>query len=208
MQELYYISGSSITSSLLLIKEDKTSNNWNDVNLIICGSLGEIIVTSGSKNVVSFPIYNTNIYYSDSSSSLYPPPIQTSFIPSSTLSWTFNFANLDPDYLVYDSPSYYISSSAFYYSASGSSATGSTTTLIVNTGLYDIALSSSFATFPSSYTSSISVYYNSLTTSIVPGILIYSISGSSNVPLSASLFLSASNSYTIAMFIQGTYGLS
>jgi len=205
MQNIYY-SGSGASSILTLIEENNTISTWSGSILIVCGSLGEIVVISGSQNLVSFPINNTNIFYGVNYQNSNIP--ETSSIEVfSTLSWTFGFANLDPDYLVYDSPTYYISSSGFYYTASGSSATGSLIEALLPTGSYNIVLSSSFAAFPSNYSASIAIY-NSTITSVPgsPGTLISSTSGST--PFSASLFLSASNSYTIAMFIQGTYGLS
>lgn len=222
MQSLYYNSGSGITSSLLLIKENGTPEVWTNntiTNLIISGALGEILAYSGSNIVVSFPIDNTNIYYgidyneilSPGSQPFAPPPVSSPPPPiAATTRWSFGFANIDPDMIFNDWPTYYISSSDggdFYYIASGSSATGSELIFINSTGSYEIAITSSNGTLPSYYTSSIQIY-NSTTGSTIPGIpgtLLYDLSGSSNVPLTASLFLSASNSYNIIMFIQGNY---
>ncbi len=205
MQNLYY-SGSGASSILTLVEENSNISTWNGSILTVCGSLGEIIITSGSQNVAVFPINNTNIFYGINYQN-FDTPVTFSAITYERLSWTFGFANLDPDYLVYDSPTYYISSGSFMYKASGSSATGSLIEALLPTGSYDIVLSSSFAVFPAYYTSSIAIY-DSTTTSVPgsPGTLISSTSGST--PFSASLFLSASKSYTIAMFIQGNYGLT
>jgi len=65
MQSLFYIPASS---SLILVPDPNTnsvlsSNNWIITDLIICGSLQEIIAVSGSKKISNFPINNTNLYY-------------------------------------------------------------------------------------------------------------------------------------------------
>jgi hypothetical protein len=223
MQNLYYNSGSGITSSLLLIKEDGTPEAWTGniiTNLIVSGTVGEIIAYSGSNKIVAFPIDNTNIYYGiDYTQILYntgafnPPPLPTSsFTPLSSLQAFFYLLDVDGDIPISDDAGYYISSSNLYTAISGSnayikppsagytSASGSIY-LSIPSGSYELG---TFLYLPFlTYTSYITIY--DVTTSSFAPTPIVQITGSINSSAAtASIFLSASHFYNAYLIISGT----
>jgi hypothetical protein len=104
-QDLFYI---AVSSSLTLIKENEDTYSWNDIsNLEISGSaydatisgsdfggtigIARIYAYSGSTLIVSFPLEDTNLYYTQ------PPPILPTFAPDtssfSNLNWNFSITN-------------------------------------------------------------------------------------------------------------------
>jgi len=106
MQSLYYYSGSLTGSNLYLIpnNDDYTQyNEYNITNLIVCSSLYQILVYSGSSLLFSFPIENTNLYYIPTTESFFPSspftfvdpnidfgfPPPTASVPSSSFNYIF-----------------------------------------------------------------------------------------------------------------------
>jgi len=99
MQSLYYYSGSLTGSNLYLIpnNDDYTQYNEYDItNLIVCSSLYQILIYSGSSLLFSVPIENTNLYYISTTESFYPlPPLPEPIPPlsplftSSSFNWDF-----------------------------------------------------------------------------------------------------------------------
>lgn len=104
-QDLFY---TAVSSSLTLIKENEDVYSWNDISrLEISGSAYDATISgsdfggtaatariyaySGSTLIVSFPLEDTNLYYTQ------PPPILPTFIPEtssfSNLNWNFNITN-------------------------------------------------------------------------------------------------------------------
>jgi len=104
-QDLFY---TAVSSSLTLIKENEDIYSWNNISsLEISGSaydatisgseFGGTVATariyaySGSTLIVSFPLEDTNLYYTQL------PPILPTFTPEtssfSNLNWNFNITN-------------------------------------------------------------------------------------------------------------------
>ena len=76
MQSIYYYSGSLTGSSLYLIPDN---NNYGEyyaydvTNLIVCSSLQQIMLYTGSNLLFAVPIENTNVYYIPTTESFFPP---------------------------------------------------------------------------------------------------------------------------------------
>jgi hypothetical protein len=194
MQELYY---SSASLSLQLIREDKSTTNFTVTNLIVCSSLYEIIAFTGSTQLVSFPIENTNLYYSNNI--IYPTssiPIPTSSV---SLLWNVQFtqntlsnSNMSSSFgFIYSGSIYYVSQS------NGVSSNGLT---ILNAGSPYTA-SIGCAAGPT-YDTYISLYDLSIPDPIYPGSIVFAISGSSTT-ISASFFLSGSHTYQADLIFVG-----
>jgi hypothetical protein len=210
MQNIYY-SGSGASSSLTLIEENGSVSSWVGNTLIVCSSLQEIIITSGSNNIAIFPTENTNIFYGIDYKANTTPQSFSFSNSYLTLNIFYSLIDIDGDLLITDTPGYYVSSSInnYYKSLSGSNAftqpssAGSTSasgsnTLVLSPGVYEIGV---FLNSPSwSYSSSISIYNTT-----DPFNSIINTSGSVYQPVTASLFLSASYTYNTYLFISGGY---
>jgi hypothetical protein len=198
MQELYY---SSASSSLQLIKEDKTITNFTVTNLIVCSSLYEIIAFTGSTQLVSFPIENTNLYYSDNI--VYPVFSPPYFASTSSVSLTYS-VNLTQNAL---SNNQMTSSGGFIYS--GSTYYVSQSNGISNSGAFAVNSGSSYTLLVTgasgaSYDAFIEVY-DVTTPSFVPiptdvAIIFQSSEGA---PISASFTPSGSHTYNIILSLIG-----
>ncbi len=77
MQSLYYYPNVTTGSTLYFFPNNDTPeifSGYNTTNLIVCSSLYQILIYSGSSILFSVPIENTNLYYiNDTTESLYPP---------------------------------------------------------------------------------------------------------------------------------------
>ena len=193
MQELYY---SSASLSLQLIREDKSTTNFTVTNLIVCSSLYEIMAFTGSTKLVSFPIENTNLYYSDNI--IYPT--SSTIVPTSSVSllWSVQFtqntlsnSNMSSSFgFIYSGSTYYVSQSR------GISNAGLT---ILDAGSPYTA-SIGCAAGPT-YNTYISLYDLSIPDIIYPGKVVFGISGSSTI--SASFIPSASHAYQADLIFVG-----
>jgi hypothetical protein len=197
MQELYYASASA---SLTLLKEDKTITNFTVTNLIVCSSLYEIIAFTGSTQLVSFPIGNTNLYYNDN----IPPltnPTSSIFSQYASLLWSIQFVqNQSSNAVMSGSGGFIYSGSNYYVSQSNgisdngaiTLATGSTYTASIGSNIVD------------SYTTYLYLYDLSVSDPIYPGSVIAIVSGSGTT-ISASFAPSGSHTYqAILTFIGKT----
>lgn len=190
MQDLYYISESS---TLTLYSINGESKQWDTIdNLIVCSSLYEIIAFSGSKQLVAFPIEETNLYYTYDSLPVQQPELITSSY--ATITVVYNMV----DVLAADTSScvFYVTSSTYSTSGSGTPTT-----------LYTTQLSDSTYTFKVTGSGDYNSYlYIGDTTVASPtpeiGYILAQASGS-NVGVSASIYLSASHNYNAYLTIIG-----
>ena len=191
MQELYYISESA---TLTLIKDTGTSESWTGItNLIVCSSLYEITAFSGSQQLVSFPINNTNLYYTPGITNNAPP---ANTEPIALLAWRYTVTDIDPLELV--SCSYSISSSTVAYGESGPSTAFTIGVQADDVYTFKVTGSSKYESYL--YVGDLSV--DSPTPEV--GYNLVYISGS-NEGVSASVYLSASHNYSVYMTIIGYY---
>lgn len=191
MQELYYISESA---TLTLIKDTGISETWTGVDSLITGSNSyEIIATSGSQELASFPINNTNIYYKSGITNEVPP---TNAEPVALLAWRYTIINIEPVELA--NCSYSISSSTMAYSESGPSTALTMGVQADDVYTFKVVGSSKYDSYL--YVGDLSV--DSPTPEV--GYSLVYISGS-NQGVSASVYLSASHNYSVYMTIIGYY---
>lgn len=204
MQELYYTSASS---SLFLVREDNTNATWNNVSsLIVCSSLYEIIAFSGSRQIVAFPIENTNLYYAPFTSTASAPTPPGPASPTITTSGSFiTWAvlltqNTLSNAFMSGSAGYIYSGSTYYVSQSGVSGNGAFTPN--TTASYTLFISG--ANTSATYDTYLALYDTTTGSQIpgLPGDIIYNLSGSS-APLSASFIPSASHTYQAVLALIG-----
>lgn len=186
---LYYISGSDFVTI------DKGNNDLSTIygttNLITCGSLSQIFIFSGSSVIANFPSNDTIVYYNNltSSSSIFTPPITTGSAPANL---TFNYSySASLKELIY-----IVSSST--YNITGSESSSFTTFVDPNIN-YMFKLTGSDIT---NNNSQIVILDNSIPSYIpgLPGTIIKNITGS-NIPISASVYLSSSHNYTAYLYV-------
>jgi len=214
MQNLYY-SGSGVSSSLTLVEENGSVSSWTDILLIVCGSLDEIIITSGSQNIAAFPIDTTNIFYGVAYKGIINNALTFPTTLYTKLNTYFYLLDIDGDIPLTNDPGYYISSSAnnYYVILSGSSAfipppsagytsVSGSATFIIPTGSYNIGVYIS-GSWP--YSGSIAIY--DITTNPTEDIPLIEASGSvdNNIAITSSIFLSASHVYNAYLIISGGY---
>lgn len=194
MQELYY---SSASANLQLIKEDKSTTNFTITNLIVCSSLYEIIAFTGSTQLVSFPIENTNLYYSDNI--IYPT--STTIVPTSSVSllWSVQFTqNQSSNAVMSGSGGFIYSGSAYYVSQSRGISNVGSTTLDVGS-LYTASIGSNIA---ATYNTYMYLFDLSIPDLIYPGSIVFAVSGSDTI-ISASFIPSASHNYQAQLIFVG-----
>lgn len=199
MQDLFYIQASS---SLLLVKENGETYNWEGINILISASaydtidsgstdfgttVGDIRISaySGSTLVATFPIENTNIYYN---SPILRVPEVTSSIIYDIIYWNFNTLYATDDLSgcsIYDNT---LSSS--YLSISGITGSGMFGNIISN-NTYSLYISGSSGSSYDNY-----LYLNNITS----GSIIYALSASS-IPISASFVPLAFNNYEVTFSV-------
>lgn len=191
MQNLYYIS----ESNLLYVDDGvNPQTQLTDVTaLITCGSLQQIVAFSGSKQVSSFSINNTNVYYTQSIFA----GIETSSIYPTSLTIIYQPENLDKEAI--EKTAYYITSSNT--SISGSSDAAYYIYTLTSDEVYTFSITSS-----NTYTSQLTIidktlpaYYPQL-----PGAVVANVSGSDQ-GISASVYLSASHDYAAYLSIISTF---
>lgn len=208
-QDLFY---TAVSSSLTLIKENEDTYSWNNISsLQISGSAYDATVSgsgfggtvatariyaySGSTLIVSFPLEDTNLFYSQ------PPPIIPTFFPNtssfSLLNWNFNIT-------------YYSSFTAGQLSGSGASIydNSSTSSYLVLSGNEFETLNGSFNivvgnthsfTVSGSGSTEIGLYINNDTS----GSVIFSQTASSGY-ISASYVPLDFNNYSVTFSIIGS----
>lgn len=190
MQNLYYTS-----ESRTLLVDDGTNQQYQLTNitaLIPCGSLQQLVAFSGSTQVSSFSINDTNIFYT---ASIFASET-TSSTYSANLAVVYQPNNIDKEATEYTA--YYITSSNL--SISGSSTAESYVYTIPSNEVYTFSITSS-----NTYTTQLTVIDKTLPAyyPLLPGAVIVDISGSDQ-GISASVYLSASHDYIAYLSIIGT----
>jgi hypothetical protein len=197
MQELYYASASA---SLTLLKEDKTITNFTVTNLIVCSSLYEIIAFTGSTQLVSFPIENTNLYYSDN----IPPlsnPTSSIFSQYASLLWSIQFVQNQSSNAVMSGSGGFIYSGSNYYVSQSNGISDNGAITLATGSVYTASIGCNIG---ATYTTYLYLYDLSVSDPIYPGSVVSIVSGS-DTTISASFAPSSSHTYqAILTFIGKT----